>query len=216
MMKRGIVTMYKKQMTVQKVICLLSVIASVVLFVYSLGLMTDVYGDLKYPLNDSRIEQARKELRPEVEKGTDFIGIGIYEELDAFNKDLLMVAIGMILVSLLLFITNTASRRKYYIGNYFAVGVNVAACVAASAWTHVMVRGFCDKYLAMDHEAIGWIYTEKLKSAYSQSTFWFDAHYVVCALMLLVSVLLILNVIWKVRLMNEEKQLIEEGKAVLA
>lgn len=208
--------MYKKQMTVQKVICLLSIIASVVMFVYSLGLMTDVYGDLKYPLNDSRIEQARKEFYPDLAKGTDFIGIGIYEALDAFNKDLLMVSIGMILLSVLLFVTNTASRRKYYIGNYFAVGVNVAANVAAAVWMHGKVQAFRAQYLAMDHKAIEWIYTEKLKSTYAQSTFWFDAHYVVLALSLLVSVLLILNVIWKIKLMKEEKRLIEEGKAVLA
>ncbi len=215
-MKRGIVTMYKKQMTVQKVICLLSVIASVVMFVYSLGLMTDVYGDLKYPLNDSRIEQARKEFYPDLEKGTDFIGIGIYEALDAFNRDLLMVAIGLILLSVLLYITNTASRRKYYIGNYFAVGVNAAANVAASVWVHAQVQAFRAQYVAMDHKAIEWIYTEKLKSTYAQSTFWFDAHYIAIALSILVSVLLILNVIWKIRLMKAEKKLIDEGKAVLA
>jgi len=215
-MKRGIVTMYKKQMTVQKVICLLSVIASVVMFVYSLGLMTDVYGDLKYPLNDSRIEQARKEFYPDVAKGTDFIGIGIYEALDAFNRDLLMVAIGLILLSVLLYITNTASRRKYYIGNYFAVGVNAAANVAASVWVHTQVQAFRAQYVAMDLRAIEWIYNEKLKSAYAQSTFWFDAHYVVIALSILASVLLILNVIWKIQLMKEEKKLIDEGKAVLA
>ena len=40
--------MYKKQMTVQKVICLLSVIASVLMFVYALGLMTELYDSL-YP-----------------------------------------------------------------------------------------------------------------------------------------------------------------------
>lgn len=211
--------MYKKQMTVQKVICLLSIIASVVLFIYALGLSTDVYDYLKAPVTTARTEEALKHLQTvqpekygEVEPGTDFIGIGIYEQMDAFNKDLLFASIGSILLALLLYITNTASRRKYYIGNYVAVGLNVAFNVWAAAWMHKNVAALKAQYLTLDFDAIKWIYQEKLRTDFAMSTFWFDAHYFVLALSLVAAVLLILNVIWKMNLMKAEKSLIEAGK----
>ena len=204
--------MYKKQMTVQKVVCLLAIAASVIVIIYSLGLMTDIFDNLKFPVTDARINDARKNLYPDMKPGTDFIGIGIYDRMDAFNKDLLLVAIGLILLALLLFITNTASRRKYYIGNYIAVALNVICNVAAAIWAHTWIAGFKAQYLAMDHAAVAWIYQNKLYKEYTQSTFWFDAHYFVFALALIVSALLIVNVIWKICLMKEEKRLIAEGK----
>jgi len=218
-MKRGKVIMYKKQMTVQKVICLLSIIASVVLFIYALGFSTDVYDYLKAPIIPARANDALTYLKAEnpakyaeVEAGSDFIGIGIYEEMDAFNKDLLLVSIGAILLALLLYISNTASRRKYYIGNYVTVGLNVVYNVAAGIWMHQNVVQFRAKYLTCDFDAIKWIYQEKIKEEFSMSTFWFDVHYLVLALSLLAAVLLVLNTIWKINLMKEEKSLIQAGK----
>ena len=208
--------MYKKQMTVQKLVCLLSIIASVVLFIYTLGLMTDIYDGLKSPMTESRVEEARKALYPEVAKGTDFIGLKIYDEMDAFNKELLTVSIAAILLSVLLYVTNTASRRKYYIANYLAVALNVVFHVWAAIWAHGKVAAFKAQYLALDHAAVEWVYAQKIKAEYVQSTFWFDAHYFVFALTLLASVLLILNVIWKIVVMKEEKRLIAAGKERLA
>lgn len=218
-MKRGKVIMYKKQMTVQKVICLLSIIASVVLFIYALGFSTDVYDYLKAPIIPARANDALTYLKAEnpakyaeVEAGSDFIGIGIYEEMDAFNKDLLMASIGSILLALLLYITNTASRRKYYIGNYLTVGLNVAYNVAVGVWMLDNVAALKAKYLALDFDAISWIYRVKLETNFDMTTFWYDVSGFVFALSLLAAVLLTLNVIWKMNLMKEEKSLIKAGK----
>ena len=51
---------------------------------------------------------------------------------------------------------------------------------------------------------------------YTESTFWFDLHYLVFGLMILVSVLLVLNAVWKMQLMKDEAKLIEEGRRVNA
>ncbi len=205
--------MYKMQMTVQKVICLLSIIASVVAFVYSLGLMTDLYDSL-YPAMTIET-MAQKMVHRGLPKGEPYpeTGFSIYYDMQPFNKTLLLVSIGLILLSCLLFITNTASRRKYYIGNYVAVGLNVAANAAACAWIHAEIAAFRAQYLKVDFAVLEWAMT-KLKKPFAINTFWFDAHCFVIALMLIVSVLLILNVIWKITLMKEEKKLIEAGKAV--
>ena len=53
--------------------------------------------------------------------------------------------------------------------------------------------------------------------AYTDSTFWFDIHYVVCILAVAAAVLLIVNFIWKKRMMRGEKELLaSSGKAVSA
>lgn len=196
--------MYKKQMTAQKVICLLSMIASVIVFIYALGLMTDLYDSL-YPTM----------MNPDDLTDTWVPGSIVYYDMQPFNKDLLMVSIGLILLSCMLFITNTASRRKYYIGNYAAVALNVAANVCVAVWAHVQVEAFKAQYLLVDFEELQ-MFAEMWETLYTDSTFWFDAHYAVFGLTLVVCALLTVNVIWKLKLMKGEKQLIEEGKAVSA
>lgn len=196
--------MYKKQMTAQKVICLLSIAASVVVFLYSLGLMTDLYDSL-YPTM----------MNPYDLTETDVPGSIIYYDMQDFNHALLRVSIGLILLSCLLFITNTHSRRKYYVGNYAATGLAVCANIAAAVWAHGQISAFKAQYLGIDFEALE-LFADLWETPYITSTFWFDIHYCVFALTLLASVLLIVNAIWKMNLMKEEKQLIEAGKAVSA
>ena len=106
--------MYKKQMTFQRIICFLSLVASVLFFIYSLGMMTDLFDMLYSMIPD-----------PDDLDSAKVAGAGIYYEMQGFNRTLLRCSIGMILLSCLLFITNTHSRRKYYIGNYTATCINV-------------------------------------------------------------------------------------------
>ena len=56
----------------------------------------------------------------------------------------------------------------------------------------------------------------KKKSLYTESTFWFDIHYVIFGLLLLGIALMIANVIWKRKLMKEEQALIAQGKEAAA
>ncbi len=196
--------MYKKQMTVQKVICLLSMIASVVVFIYSLGLMTDLFDSLYSTMRD-----------PAHPEKTTVPGSIIYYEMQPFNRQLLIVSIGLILLSTLLFITNTNVRRKYYIGNYVAIGLNVVANVAAAVWAHLELAAFKAQYLQIDFAALE-KHAKRYRKEYIDSTFWFDAHNVVFALTLIVSVLLIANMIWKIRLMNGEKKLLQAGRKAVS
>ena len=207
--------MYKKQMTVQKVICLLSVIASVLMFVYALGLMTELYDSL-YPAMTLEA-MAQKMVHKGWPKGEPYpdTGFHLYYDMQPFNRELLAVSIGLILMSLLLQVTFTASRRKYYLGNYVAVALNAAANVAAAVWMHMEITAFKAQYLAMDFQVLEWA-LNKLKKPFSINTFWFDLHYVTGALCLLAAVLLVANAVWKSSLMRAEKRLIEEGKKVSA
>ena len=80
-------------MTAQKVICLLSIIASVVCFVYSLGLMTDLYDSL-YPVTDRYVTLAQKTVYKDWPKGEPYpdTGFGIYKEMQPFNTRLLLAS----------------------------------------------------------------------------------------------------------------------------
>ena len=192
--------MYKKQLTVQRVLCLAAIVVSVVLFLYSLGIMTDLYDALYDTMrNPNDLYQ------------TDVPGSIVYYNMQEFNQYFLIYSIGLILLACLLFVTNTHSRRKYYIGNYVSIGLFAAASVYITIFGHSYIEIFKAQFLQVDFAALK-EHAEMWGTLYTESTFWFDIHYAVFGLMLLVSVLLIANAVWKVLLMKEESKLIEEGR----
>ena len=195
--------MYKKQMKFQKLICLAVLVASAILFLYSLGLVTDLYdalyGTMRDPNNIYDMNFTKVE------------GAWIFYEIQPFNKALTTVSIILLVCSLLPYITNTHSRRKYYIANYIAVGISSVANVAAAIWCTINVVKYRNQFLTtVDFEALK-EYSEKWNTLYTESTFWFDIGFVACALLIIVTALNIYNLIWKTKLMKEEKQLILEG-----
>ena len=199
--------MYKKQMAIQRILCILAIIACAAVFVYSLGFMTDVYDMIyafktKYKANQEEIQQ-------------------FLDNMQLFNRDLVKAGIGLILVSLTLLLTNTHSRRKYYLGNYAATLLNAGVFCAASVWAHAHISELKNQYysgnidFALVKETVDKNARKGGISAYTDSAFWFDAHYYLFGILLLIAVLLILNAIWKTILMRQEKAALTTGKAVL-
>ncbi len=192
--------MYKKQVKLQRIICLALLILSAVVFVYSLGIMTDLYDSLYSTYRRGK---------------TSISGAEVYMDMQGFNQNLLHASIGLILLAVLLFVTNTQSRRRYYIGNYCAIGLFSAASVALSIWAHGQIETFKAQWLTIDFTALA-DNAAKKKTLYTESTFWFDIHYVVFGLLLIGTALLIANAVWKCRLMKEEQTLIHQGKEAAA
>lgn len=196
--------MYKKQLTLQKILCLLAIASSAIIFLYALGIMTDLYDTLYSTMrNPADLTQ------------TDVPGSIVYYNMQNFNAYFLKCSIVLILLACLLFITNTHIRRKYYIGNYIAVGAFAAANFYVAIEAHGYIEAYKERFLRIDFEALK-AHAELWKTAYTESTFWFDVHYAVFAISLLVSVGLVLCTIWKIRLMKQEKALIAEGKGAAA
>ena len=139
----------------------------------------------------------------------------IYYDMQQFNHNLTYVAIGLIFVTLILFITNTHSRRKYYIGNYIAIGLSVVCNVAASVWALLEVFAYKAQYQQIDFEQLKF-HAELWNTYYTESTFWFDISVVVFGILLIVTVLLFVNLILKLIMMKEEKRLIGSRKDVRA
>lgn len=196
----GEVVMYKKQLKLQKIACLLAVIAAALCFVYSLGVMTDIYDSLYATMMD-----------PNHPENTKVPGSIIYYDMQGFNKTFLMLSIGMLLVSLLLYLTNTQVRRKYYIGNYAATGIYSVYALGLGIWMHVQIDGFRTQFLTTVDFAALKEFAEMWSSLYTESTFFFDVHYAVLAVIVLSVAALIANAIWKTSLMKAENQLLEEG-----
>ena len=199
--------MYKQQMKFQKAVCLLVLVASVIVFLYALGIMTDLYDALYTTIGAPD--------KPDNTRRNPVAGAFIYYDMQGFNKTFLHLGIALILIALLLFVTNTHVRRKYYVGNVFAVAVNAAACLGVTIWAGAQIRAFKAQFLQIDFEALK-AFAEKRNTLYTESTFWFDVHYYVFALVILANVLLIANLIWKFRLMKEERHLIDAGKEAAA
>lgn len=192
--------MYKKQMVFQKIVCFAVLASAALIFVYSLGMVTDLY--------DSLFRTIRS---PENLDRTQVAGSRIYYDIQPFNSSLTNVAIGLILISLVLFLMNTQVRRKYYIGNYVAIALSVVANIAATVWAVPQIAFYRATFLQIDFVALK-EYAENWKSLYTESTFWFDAGYVVFGIEILTTLLLILNLIWKIKVMRDEKRMIGSGK----
>ena len=123
--------MYKKQMKCQKAVCLLCMISSVIVFLYALGIMTDLYDSLySTMMNPADLTQ------------TTVPGSIVYYNMQEFNSVFLKYSIGLILLACLLYITNTHIRRKYYIGNYVAAALFVIANVNIAIWAHQYIEIF--------------------------------------------------------------------------
>ena len=198
--------MYKKQLTWQKILCFAALAACGLMFVYSLGLSTDLYDGLFYALpEEAKLETAK----------INVPGAEVYYQIQPFNRALLNSSIVLLLLACLLFITSTHSRRRYYIGNVVSTFAFAGAGIGVSIWAHQQIELFKAKFLQMDFEAY-LKYATRRKKSYIDSTFWFDAHYVVISVMILVCVALAVNFFWKLHLMKTEKKLINEGKGVSA
>ena len=135
--------MYKKQMLFQKLICYLALATGFVVFLYSLGIMTDLYDCLYSTMMD-----------PSDLTYTTVPGSIVYYNMQGFNKAFLSTSIVMLLLACLLFVTQTNNRRKYYIGNYVATGLFVVATLVIVVWAHFQIQEFRAQWLAVDFEAL--------------------------------------------------------------
>lgn len=196
--------MYKKHLTVQRFVCLAAIIASAIVFVYSLGIMTDLYDALYDTMrNPNNITQ------------TDVPGSIVYYNMQEFNQFFLRYSIVLIVLACVLYITNTHSRRRYYMGNYVSIALFSGFSVYLTIFAHRYIQIFKQQWLQVDFAALK-AHSELWGTLYTESTFWFDLHYCVFAILLIIVIALIANAYWKIQLMKEEDKLVEEGRKVLS
>ena len=174
--------------------------ASALIFIYSLGLSTDLYDAFYSTMRD-----------PNNIYNTKVEGSWIYYDIQPFNTALTAAAIALIICSILLFLTNTHSRRKYYKANYVTTILNAVVSLGITVWGIINISAFRTQYLTTVDFAALKEYAEKWKTLYTDSTFWFDIGYVLFAILMVVVALSLFNLVWKRKLMKAEAELIKEG-----
>ena len=183
-------------MLVEKIVCFAVLAAAALVFIYSLGLVTDLhYNNFAY--------YAEKVGKPK------FSGADIYNEIQPFNRNLTKAGILLILSALSLFVFGTHKRRKYYLGNYIAIGLNSALTIGVSVWGILNVIKYKAMYNQIDFDELK-RWQELLRKPYDISAFWFNVGFYVFGIAILVSVLSILNLVFKVLVMRSERKLLEE------
>lgn len=203
--------MYKTQLKIQKFTCLAAIIISALVFVYALGIMTNIYDSL-YQAVDIKSETGTGN---KYVSGEKVAGAAIYMDMQSFNHNLLIASIVMVVLGAFLFVTNTSTRRRYYISNYIAIGLYSIVGLALTVYSHIQIQAFRTQFLTtVDFEGLK-EFADMWGTLYTESTFAFDIHYLVFGLLVLVIAALIANVVWKLKLMSEEKALLA-GKGAKA
>ncbi len=195
--------MYKKQLKIQKLICLLCIIAAALTFVYALGMITDIQEALRSTMrNPLKPEQTRVE------------GSWIYYDMQPFNKEFVNASLVPILLACFLFITNTHTRRKYYFSNYLAVGAYSVATIGIGLWAHQQIEAFAAQYMATINFEQLKEYSDLMGTPYLDNTNMLDLHRTVLGVAIVSVALLVGNMIWKIILMRSEKKLLAAGEEV--
>lgn len=192
--------MYKFQMTLQRITSFLLLGAAALVFVYSLGVMTDVYNSF-YLLSS---------YDPIWDPLFYVEGSDVYLKMQGFNQQLTTAGIVLILSAVSLFLFNSHNRRKYYLANYITIGVNAILNVAVVVWMHIEVLIYRAQYLQVDPARVQEV-AKILNMDITMSTFWFDVHYIVFAVVILATVLSLVNLGLKIALMIGERKLLKEG-----
>ncbi len=202
----------KTQMRFQKYLCLvlliLGAIATLYAFCYCTGSMVELGQTL-----DTKYRSFFKAAEGKYDAT-------LYVEIQGFNNMLMYFGIVMILLAVLLYITACNKRRNYYVSNYVAIGVCAGGNIVMSVICLIMNGMWRSKFLNVDFAAWENYWDERIASRpgaaivkhYSESTATFDIGFVVYILVILASILLILNLIWKIKLMQGEKKLLANGQ----
>jgi len=185
-------------MILQRIVCYALLIAAAAVFVYSLGMVTDLY--------DSLFNYADASSKRKFVEGAD-----IYYNIQPFNGQLTGAGIVLILSAASLFLFNTHSRRKYYVGNYVTVALNAVINIGVSVWALVNIMAFRAQYLLIDFEKLAEL-ADKYDTKYIESTFCFDIAIPIFAALIVVTLLSLGNLVFKLLLMRSERQLVKEGE----
>lgn len=191
--------MYKNQMLLQRIACYFMIAACALVFIYSLGLCTDLYGNnFAYYAEDP-----------------DYIiveGAQVYYDIQEFNRQLTIAGLGLLLLSVALLVFQNHARRKYYFVNYVAVGANVVADIAVASWALTEVAKYKEQFLQVDFETLKFWAEEILLHEWTDSTFWFDAAYGVFAVLMVAALALVFVTVYKIWVMGAEKYALRRSR----
>ncbi|MDE6690782.1 MAG: hypothetical protein K2K04_02315, partial [Clostridia bacterium] len=214
----------KTQMKFQKILALVTLILAALSFVLGILFCSGIIGEsriytsgkftytVKDPDNDGKEIVIKNAINADA----------LFEYTQIINNVIVIMAIVFILVVLTLFITSTNKRRNYYVTNYVAIGLVVlysfvfAICmivfcskcvVLAQQIDMKMWKGLVDAVEYDDYNKPFKLYSQN----YSESYITMILGYILSALVLVDIAAWVLNLIWKIKLMKGEKELLDGG-----
>lgn len=199
----------KAQMKFQKIMCLVMIIVGALGLLYAFFYMSGSMSELGYNVI---IQNGSKKISifDAAPGKNDAL---LYEEIQPFNTLMMYMGIVMILLAVVLYITACNKRRNYYVSNYVATGLCAGGDIVISVILLAMNIKWRSEFLNVDFEEWKYLldHDSKIAYHYSESTAWFDVGFAVYAIIIVASVLLILNMVWKIMLMKGEKRLLSNG-----
>ena len=208
-------------MKFQKYICLVMLIVGALGLLYAFFYLSGSMAELG--LNRVSGSDIGKQFKSSFPVAEGKYGYELFEDIQPFNNALMYCGIVMVLTAVLLYVTACNKRRNYYITNYVATGICAGSNIVISIVLMAMNASWKSKFLNVDFESwksVNEIYlmpgmeAYKEQYHYSESTLWFDLGFVVYTLIIVASLVLILNLVWKILLMKGEKQLLNGSKVV--
>ncbi len=160
-----------------------------------------------------------RQVSGEAQTRTDFTEAQLFLDVQPFNDMLLYLAVALVLLAVVLYITATNKRRNYYVTNYIATGVVSVGSVAISIYVLIQNATYYSRFVndILNNETAMAAYQKyaernaEIGLAYSESTVMFILTFILFALIIVASILLVLNLVWKIKLMKGEKALLENG-----
>lgn len=194
-------------MKFQKWMCLVMIIVGALALLYAFCYMTGSLSELGQSIN---IKLSGRESKFPADDGLN--DALLYDEMQPFNTMMMYFGIAMILLAVLLYITACNKRRNYYVSNYVATGLCAGGNIVMSVVCIIMNIHWRSEFLKVDFAAWKVLLDDPLiEPHYSESTLWFDIGFAVYAIVIVASIILVLNMVWKIMLMKGEKQLLSNG-----
>lgn len=198
-------------MKFQKILCLVTLVVAALTFVYALSFFSTGLAELRYYTTKygGSIEGVYNPINADK----------VYDYAQGLNDILLIMSIIFIVLAVTQYIAATNTRRKYYITNYISIGAIVLFAVVFAILALVMVSQCFNMYL----NDINWSRyraLHKIEDAlgfglmypyYSDSKLMFILGYVVFLLVILAAAAQVYNLIWKIKLMKGEKELLAKS-----
>ncbi|MDE7181438.1 MAG: hypothetical protein K2O41_00210 [Clostridia bacterium] len=184
----------KTQMRFQKILMLVTLIVAALSFVYALAFCSGTI----YQYGTLYLQSSGKE---RVSGAADLFLVSQYD-----NGILITLSIVFIVVTVLHYIAASQKRRKYYVTNYVATGIVVLYQIIFAILLIVYVSEVFSLFNAIDRVAAEEAY---LRDDFKYSTINFIMGYVLVGVVVVNAVALILNLVWKIKLMQGEKKLLE-------
>ncbi len=135
----------------------------------------------------------------------------LYEASQGVSDTLLIMGIVMILVVVLNYIMGTGKRRKYYVTNYVSIGIAIAYSLTLAIVIIALVAN-CQSLV----DKIDWVaakdeFESMIPGEWKYTTWTLPTGYAMAVLLMLVCGGFVANLVWKIKLMQGEKKLLESG-----